>query len=314
MSKIGWKPVKPKRREADPGFVPAGKGLRTNTREGRLRDSFLIPPFTVWDTQSADWQEQKKWWLKLGIQSELGRDVAVYHSTNPVMQALGMISIFDPVICELVYSWFCPPGGRVLDPFAGGSVRGIVASVLGCRYWGCDLSRRQIEANRAQLNAETTGEYPPQWFCGDSLTELDDAPRADLVFSCPPYGSLEVYSDDPRDISNRDYQGFLDGYRAIIAKVCGRLRNDRFACFVVGNFRDKKTGTIHDLVGDTVRAFEDAGLAFYNDAVLLGSSASAALRARKIFGGGRKLVRIHQNVLIFIKGEAPRWSTSNGES
>lgn len=33
-------------------------------------------------------------------------------------------SIFDPVICEIAYRWFCPPGGTVLDPFAGGSVRG----------------------------------------------------------------------------------------------------------------------------------------------------------------------------------------------
>jgi hypothetical protein len=27
-------------------------------------------------------------------------------------------SIFDPVLCELAYSWFSPPGGTVLDPFA----------------------------------------------------------------------------------------------------------------------------------------------------------------------------------------------------
>ena len=26
-------------------------------------------------------------------------------------------SIFDPVLCELAYRWFCPPGGVVLDPF-----------------------------------------------------------------------------------------------------------------------------------------------------------------------------------------------------
>src|SRR6185295_8430413 len=26
-------------------------------------------------------------------------------------------SIFDPVLCELAYKWFCPPGGSILDPF-----------------------------------------------------------------------------------------------------------------------------------------------------------------------------------------------------
>lgn len=59
-------------------------------------------------------------------------------------------SIFDPVLCELSYRWFSPPGGRILDPFAGGSVRGIVAAVLGRQYVGVDLRPEQIEANVAQ--------------------------------------------------------------------------------------------------------------------------------------------------------------------
>ena len=60
-------------------------------------------------------------------------------------------SIFDPVLCELVYRWFCPAGGALLDPFAGGSVRGIVASKLGLKYTGIDLSERQIAENRKQV-------------------------------------------------------------------------------------------------------------------------------------------------------------------
>jgi len=73
-------------------------------------------------------------------------------------------SIFDPVLCELAYRWFCPPGGLVLDPFAGGSVRGIVAAKCGRRYIGIDLSERQCEANRAQAWAfrrRTGGAWRP---------------------------------------------------------------------------------------------------------------------------------------------------------
>lgn len=58
-------------------------------------------------------------------------------------------SIFDPVLTELAYRWFCPPTGYILDPFAGGSVRGIVAAVLGRAYTGIDLRPEQIEANQA---------------------------------------------------------------------------------------------------------------------------------------------------------------------
>jgi hypothetical protein len=118
-------------------------------------------------------------------------------------------SIFDPVLCELVYRWFCPPGGVVLDPFAGGSVRGIVASKLGRRYIGIDLRPEQIAANVAQ-RARICDDPQPQWITGDSRHLLTLVPdEADLVFSCPPYGDLEVYSDDPADLSTLDYPAFL---------------------------------------------------------------------------------------------------------
>ena len=51
-----------------------------------------------------------------------------------------------------MYEWFCPKGGSVLDPFAGGSVRGIVSSVLGHPYLGIDLNDCQIVNNREQAN------------------------------------------------------------------------------------------------------------------------------------------------------------------
>jgi len=35
-----------------------------------------------------------------------------------------------PVLAEIMYTWFCAKDGMVLDPFAGGHVRGIVAAML----------------------------------------------------------------------------------------------------------------------------------------------------------------------------------------
>ena len=85
----------------------------------------------------------------------------------------------------------------VLDPFAGGSVRGIVASQLGRAYVGIELRAEQVAANRAQA---ALGAGPaPQWITGDSrnIETLAAKVDADLIFSCPPYWNLEVYSDDP---------------------------------------------------------------------------------------------------------------------
>ena len=52
----------------------------------------------------------------------------------------------------------------------------------------------------------------------------------------------------------------------------------------------------------TVTAARDAGLALYNEAILLNSVGSAALRAQRIVRT-RKLTRVHQHVLVFREGQ-----------
>ena len=69
--------------------------------------------------------------------------------------------------------------------------------------------------------------------------------------------------------------------------------------------RDKK-GNYIDFVGDTVQAFRDAGLAYYNEAILITSVGSLPIRAGKQFSTSRKLGKTHQNVLVFLKGDAKR--------
>ena len=273
-----------------------------------LSKRFIIPPFSVWNRRDGFWQERRRRWKKLGIKSELGRNRHLTFNTDTLGDSsIGSettTSVFDPVICELCYTWFCPPGGTVVDPFAGGSVRGIVASVLGYGYWGCDLNTEQIQANRSQLTESTIGSFPPTWVNGDSHKELDNAPASDFLFSCPPYGNLEVYSQDARDISSYGYGDFVQRYYQIIKQATIKLKDDRFACFVVGNYRDRKTGHLRNLVGDTIRIFEKCGLSFYNDIVLVDPIMSAAVRANPTFVRGRgKVVKAHQNVLVFANGQ-----------
>lgn len=215
-------------------------------------------------------------------------------------------SIFDPVLTELCYRWFCPPGGMILDPFAGGSVRGIVAAALDFRYTGIDLRPEQIEANRIQGN-EIVPHNLPDWRIGDSRDiEIIAADiEADFVFSCPPYGDLERYSDDPRDLSTKTHDEFLAAYTDIVKGACDRLRNDRFACFVVGDFRDKR-GMYRNFVGHTIDAFLDAGLHYYNEAILVTSVGSLPIRVGRQFESARKLGKTHQNILVFVKGDPKR--------
>jgi len=305
--------------------------LLTTEVKPALQAKFIVPPFSILDTRQGYWQERRRLWLSLGIQSELGRgenllkfsERAQIHrkdwsvSTSPSTGTENMASgtsLFDPVLCELIYKWFCPEKGIVFDPFAGGSVRGIVASMLGCQYYGIDLSEPQIVANIEQGFA-TVPDSIPHWYKGDSL-EMDailpQGLKADLVFSCPPYHDLEQYTDDPADLSNMSWNTFKEQYSKIIEKAVLRLNNNRFACFVVSEIRDDN-GFYKGLVPYTIDCFKRSGMWYYNEIVLVNALGSLPIRIDSQFGSYRKVGRTHQNVLIFYKGSTeliPRYFKS----
>lgn len=467
-----------------------------------LREKFLEPPFSVLDTKTESWQRRKKLWNQKGIKSEEGRGQSLTHHIpyksykadrmaeeyySSDAQAYNT-SIFDPALCELIYHWFCPPGGKILDPFAGGSVRGIVAGYLGFQYVGIELRAEQVEANRKNA-AEILSGQGVHWFPGDSekvlpeisarglvddpgvvrisvpmlkqrfqpcepvfirevchgrccegtdgilvtvhpteedrvlrlggaitagrlepaenglcpfkdsarglctihdqkpfgcaaspftlnehgtlvvrncyrllrcynteaavpayqahrwslnqifgkeevdriveeveagaeevFAKIDPAkrkmlvdndlskhpdratkPEFDLLFTCPPYMNLEVYSDDPDDLSNMSDADFVAKYERILALGLSKVKPDGTAVIVVGEVRDKKTGFYKGFLEITKTAFAKAGWRLYNDLVLLNPVGSASMRAGRQFTGGRKVVKIHQNVLVFKK-------------
>ena len=210
-------------------------------------------------------------------------------------------SIFDPVLCEVVYNWYSQENAIVFDPFAGGSVRGVVAEMLGRKYIGIDLSQKQVDAN--QINADMLS-VCPAWHCDDSKNAdsyIEDD-TADLLFSCPPYHNLEKYSDHPLDLSNMNYADFMEAYAEIISTACRKLKENRFAVWVVGDIRDSK-GVYRDFPGATKQIFRENGLHLYNESILLEQYGTAPLRAGKQFSAKRKTVKVHQIVLVFYKGD-----------
>ena len=281
--------------------------------KGNLKKEFGANPFTILDTKDGLWQARKRKWINLGIQSEVGREATAYNTKEWVdnLRSQGKMnakllpsntSIFDPVLCELVYRWFCPDGGYILDPFAGGSVRGIVANYLGYHYSGIDIRQDQVESNREQALDILGMENLPQWYVGDSNIVLEQnwQKQFDLVFTCPPYANLEVYSDMQGDISNMEYDDFIFTFESIMRKACKLLKVGGMAIVVVGEVRNKK-GEYYGFVADTVKLMQRcSGMTFYNDAILATSLASAALRAGGNMKSG-KLVKVHQNVLMFKK-------------
>ncbi|MCP4112179.1 MAG: hypothetical protein GY749_42740 [Desulfobacteraceae bacterium] len=274
-------------------------------KKDSLRDKWQEPPFTRLDSGGGDWQNRKKIWKAKGIQSELGRAENTLKYSNMINSKSNSYtgtSIFDPVLCELMYKWFCPENGEILDPFAGGSVRGIVANYLDYKYTGIELRQIQVDHNREQAMDLLDVTNQPNWYVGDSNDVLNDFNKKfDFVFSCPPYMDLEVYSDLPNDLSTMTDDDFTKVYESIINKTCKLLKSGGMACFVVGDVRDKQ-GYYKDFITITKLAFYKAGLKLYNEAILLENGLNtAAMRADRQFTAGKKLVKVHQNILIFKK-------------
>jgi len=261
----------------------------------------MIKPFSILDTRSKEWQERKRWWINTyNIQSELGRENT---QSRARFWEDNTVSIFDATLCEKMYEWFCPKEGRVLDPFAGGSVRGIVATEMGYIYNGIDLSDEQIDANKKQSSK-------PVWIQGDSEWVIDTIQdkSQDFVFTCPPYYDLEKYTDDPADLSNMDEDSFDKKYFSIVKKATTKLKDNRFFAIVVSEVREQSTtgnykiGKYKGLVWKTIRACEEAGLHFYNDMILFNSQHQASRVVDTYFERNRKVASVHQNILVFVKG------------
>ena len=288
------------------------------SQAGAMFDKFIIPPFSVLDARQGYWQERKKRWFSLGIDGTAGRpDKLVFSAEgNEVAEKIEAVghgtSIIDPVLCELCYRWFCPPGGLVINPTAGESVYGLVASYLGYRYKGVEIREEQVAANRA--NNDELG-LSAEWILGDGRNVYELVGEdADFIMCCPPYADLEVYSDLEDDLSTMEYDEFLEAYRTIISESVRRLRDDRFAAFVVGDVRDgSRHGYYRNFVGDTIQAFLDTGCHLYNHAILVTTVGSAAIRAGRPFTQMRKLATSHQHVLIFVKGDPKAATVACGE-
>lgn len=265
--------------------------------ERTLKDIFVVPPISVLDVKQGYWKERRKLWLSLGIESELGRNENLLSLSPLLKKKQKSTSIFDPVLCEIMYRWFSKENDLVFDRFCGGSVRGIVASKTKRNYIGIDIREEQLTANRIQAKNICDGNIPKYHHADDNIKK-----KYDFFFTCPPYFNLEVYSDREDDLSNMTEEQFWIFYREILLESLGHLKNDRFAAIVVGDVR-RKDGSYIQLPQETIRIFEDAGLTYYNEMILLQEPATAAMRAFNYMNSSRKIAKAHQNVLVFVKGD-----------
>lgn len=297
-------------------------------------EDFNIQSLSVLDTRSALWRHRKRDWLdSIGSESE-SREGALYDSLamrmpglyaqskeerkrlgisfeeyvdkygksgNDSTKTLEGASTFDPVLAEIIYRWFTPcNGARIFDCFAGGITKGAVAVAMGHQFTGIELRPDQVDAN---LNRAESMRILPRYHCDDARNILRyiGVASQDLFISCPPYYNLEVYSSLENDASNqKSYEDFLSILKDAFVKAIMCLKKNRFAVVIVGDVRDKD-GAYYNFPGDVIEIFQNGGCAFINDLIVVRNDTTANLRAGK-YMNGRKMVRVHERVLVFFKG------------
>lgn len=308
-----------------------------------LAGDFVVVPFNVLSAQRGEWQARKRAWVAwlglnraitdLGRASNLGRKANVarspqfYRQKAEHMRMTGeaistpefekiykpsgnarvehSVSQFDPVLCEVVTTWYSKAGDLIVDPFAGDVERGLVAAALGRRYIGIEIRQEQCAANTG-IAEELGFDIKPRWVNGDArrIAELlKDEPPADLVFTCPPYWNLEVYSDHVDDLSNMSLHQFMMGMSQSIESSLACLADNRFAVMVMGDQRHGPMNSLVNLPARMVNEFEVHGAALHVDAIFQTALGSKPQLARYSFERRRTLTPTYEHVLIACKGD-----------
>lgn len=198
-----------------------------------------------------------------------------------------------------MFKWFNIPTGRVLDPFGGEQTKGVVAGHLGYKYEAVEFRQEQVDLNRSK-----TKQYKDiNYYTGDSndIKEIIKGRDFDLCFTSPPYYDLEVYSKDDMSALGT-YEEFMLQYKNIFTQCYDMLAEDRFLVLKVGEIRNKATGEYRNFVGDNISIMKDIGFKYYNEIILVNAIGTAPIRANNSMRN-RKAVKVHQNILVFYKGD-----------
>lgn len=288
------------------------RDIKQNKKEWKtgvtLAERFIIPPFSIWDTKQGYWMERKRERKEIiGDNWESRENTLMSKKANERLNDInwspgfGGVSILDPVMAECVIKFFSTDNATAFDPFAGDTVFGFVAGTLWRKFRGIELRQEQANLNQKRCDEAKLDAI----YYNDTAENMDqyiEDISIDLLFSCPPYWNLEKYSDSPNDLSNQTKDNFYKIIWNVWKNTYKKMKNDSFAVIVIGEVRDK-SGEYINFIGETIQMMKDAWYLYYNEIILATPIGTTAIRVGKQFNGWRKVGKIHQNILVFYKGD-----------
>lgn len=280
-----------------------------------LSDWFIVPPFSILNSSTKEWQQKKKKWMiiindKAQMRQNTLRNTTSKTTTERLGYDLGKqfmgikgdtTSILDPVLSEILLHWFSEEKHNVFDPFAGDAVFGFVAAYKNRLFEGIELRKEQVDFNQTLIDGLKTG---AKYICDDAfnIKRHFQKESKDFMFTCPPYADLEVYSDLKNDLSTMTYEQFFETIEKVLIDCYSILKENRFACVVIGEVRHKMTGCYIGLVPKIIGIMERAGFKYYNEIILQTPIGNLMMRAGRYMNQNRKVGKQHQNILVFYKG------------
>lgn len=269
-------------------------------------DTYGVVPYSIWESDDPKFSNPilKKLKERNG-ESTRENTLKSFGGVGPNTAYTSTTSYFNPKLCKIVYSSYCPSGGTIFDPFSS-IVRPYMAKYLGYNYTGCEIRPDECEKindilNETVLLQDSTNVTVHNIDCRKFQSNF----KYDLIFTCPPYWNLEKYSDSSEDMSAiGNYKDFLYEMQKVYEKCRDLMHDNSYCCFVVADFRDYSLGRklvnrLVPFVSDMIQCGESAGLILYDKVIIRKPMGTAPSRVK--LWNTRKTVRIHEELLVFRK-------------
>jgi site-specific DNA-methyltransferase (adenine-specific) len=143
---------------------------------------FYVKNCLVWDKRihgsgdlDRDYAPQHEFILYCWLDENSGRDLNLPRPTNvlPFMRLAGT-QMRHPTqkplpLIQFLIEKSVPPGGLVIDPFAGSGTTLIAAASMGRRYWGCEIDDYYYEVALSRLRYDVQCAIEFDWLSEDPV-------------------------------------------------------------------------------------------------------------------------------------------------
>jgi len=164
---------------------------------------------------------------------------------------------FRPSLARAIVEAFSPEGGFVLDPCAGYGGRAAGTLSCGRKYLGVDPHPKAVPSFEG-LARDLKGELN---FINQPFEEFEGPiNEVDLIFTSPPYFSVERYSDEPTQswVRYKTWDYWVKGFLTpLVGKSLAYLKPEGYFCVNTKDIREGRN--VFPIGGELVRIATSLG-------------------------------------------------------